>query len=218
MCAYWKIPQQLSNETQVKEETTSNSINDWTFDTSSNWTDDKDEEYKRIWPTPPQTPPQGDKDHPPSTSVCGEHPDMGWEINMPRTTHYYRFLIPDPTTNRTVIAPYVTYFINHEHPKVSATWGKGYPIQSRLLKPLWVEYFCPAMTPEQMGLLNPTASCTPAINKVLNEYFPYHISATVCQYQYYCNTQYSIQQMIKHLQDKEYKYLEKAMEVLYYQD
>jgi len=70
------------------------------------------------------------------------------------------------------------------------------------------------MTPEQMGLLDPTASCTPAINKVLNEYFPYHISAAVRQYQYYHNTQYSIQQMIKHLQDKEYKYLEKAMEVL----
>jgi hypothetical protein len=139
---------------------------------------------------------------------------MGWELNTPGTTHYYRFLIPDPTTNRTVVAPYLTYFINHKHPKVSATWGKGYPIQSRLLEPLRVDYFCPAMTPEQMGLLDPQASCVPAINKVLNEYFPYHISAAVHQYQYYRDTQYLIQQTVKHLQDKEYKYLEKAMEVL----
>jgi hypothetical protein len=42
-----------STETQVKEETTSDSINDWTFDSSSNWTDDEDEEYKCTWPTPP---------------------------------------------------------------------------------------------------------------------------------------------------------------------
>jgi hypothetical protein len=214
MCAYWKTPTQPPNEVQVKEETTSDSIDDWTFDSSSNWTDDKDEEYKCTWPTPSQTPPQGNEDHPPSTSICGEHPGMGWELNMPGTTHYYRFLIPDPTTNCTVVAPYLTYFINCECPKVSATWGKGYPIQSRLLEPLQVDYFCPAMTPKQMGLLDPQASCMPAINKVLNEYFSYHISATIRQYQYYHNTQISIQQMVKHLQDKEYKYLEKAMEVL----
>jgi hypothetical protein len=70
------------------------------------------------------------------------------------------------------------------------------------------------MTPKQMGLLDPTASCASAINKVLNEYFRYHISATVRQYQYYHDTQYSIQQTIKHLQDKKSKYLEKALEVL----
>ena len=57
MNAYWKIPTQPPNEVQVKEETTSDSIDDWTFDSSSNWTDDEDEEYKCTWPTPPQTPP-----------------------------------------------------------------------------------------------------------------------------------------------------------------
>jgi hypothetical protein len=36
MCAYWKIPIQPSNEAQVKDEMTSDSINDWTFDSSSN--------------------------------------------------------------------------------------------------------------------------------------------------------------------------------------
>jgi hypothetical protein len=121
MCAYWKIPTQPSNKAQVKEEMTSDSTNDWTFDFSSNWTNNKDEEYKQAWPTPPQTPSQGDKDHLLSTSVCGKHPDMGWKLNTPGTTHYFRFLIPDPTTNCTVIAPYLTYFINHEHPEVSAT-------------------------------------------------------------------------------------------------
>jgi hypothetical protein len=46
MCAYWKIPQPPSNKAQVKKETTSNSIDNWTFDSSSNWTNNENEEYK----------------------------------------------------------------------------------------------------------------------------------------------------------------------------
>jgi hypothetical protein len=36
MCAYWKIPTQPPTEVQVKEKTTSDFIDDWTFDSSFN--------------------------------------------------------------------------------------------------------------------------------------------------------------------------------------
>src|SRR6267154_2660744 len=53
-------------------------------------------------------PPQGDSTHPPSQWVCGEHPGMGWELNDPLTKSYYRVLIPDPTTNRLIVAPFIS--------------------------------------------------------------------------------------------------------------
>ena len=49
---------------------------------------------------------------------------------------------------------------------------------------------------------------------MINEYFPYELSAAVRQYQFYKNTQYTLQQTIRTAQQKEWKYLEKAMEVL----
>ena len=202
----------LYRQLRTKWERPQTPIDEWDYNTSSEWADD--EEYKELWPTPPKTPPQGDENHPPSSSVCGEHPGLGWELNTPGTVMYYRFLIPDPTTNRCVVAPFLTYFIQHERPEVSATYGKGYPIHTRLLQPLPVDYFVPSMTPEQIGLLDAQSPCANAINKVLNTYFPYHISAAVRQYQYFKETQYAIQRTIKHLQNKEQRYLEKAVGLL----
>ena len=49
------------------------------------------------------------------------------------------------------------------------------------------------------------------VDKVINEYFPYKLSAAVRQYQFYKNTQYTVQQTIRTAQQKEWKYLEKAM-------
>ena len=202
----------LYRQLRTKWERPQTPIDEWDYNTSSEWADD--EEYKELWPTPPKTPPQGDENHPPSSSVCGEHPGLGWELNAPGTVMYYRFLIPDPTTNRCVVAPFLTYFIQRERPEVSATYGKGYPIHTRLLQPLPVDYFVPSMTPEQIGLLDAQSPCANAINKVLNTYFPYHISAAVRQYQYFKETQYAIQRTIKHLQNKEQRYLEKAVGLL----
>ena len=52
------------------------------------------------------------------------------------------------------------------------------------------------------------------VDKMINEYFPYELSAAVHLYQFYKNTQYTLQQTNWTAQQKEWKYLEKAMEVL----
>jgi hypothetical protein len=91
------------------------------------------------------SPPQGDSTHPPSQWVCREHPGMGWELNDPFTTSYYRVLIPDPTTNRLIVAPYILYAIQHSKAEVQATYSKGYPIHNRVLQPIPMDYICPPL-------------------------------------------------------------------------
>ena len=77
----------LYRQLRTKWECPQTPIEEWNYDTSSEWADD--EEYKELWPTPPKTPPQGDENHPPSFSVCGEHPKaQGWELNTPGTVMY----------------------------------------------------------------------------------------------------------------------------------
>ena len=114
--------------------------------------------------------------HHPPVSV-GEHPGLGWELNAPGTVMYYRFLIPDPTTNRCRGRPlpllisfparmpksirHLWQGLSHSHPPPSA---------------LPLDYFVPSATPEQIGLLDAQSPCANAINKVLNTYFPYRIS------------------------------------------
>ncbi|KAI0268433.1 hypothetical protein BGY98DRAFT_938225 [Russula aff. rugulosa BPL654] len=110
---------------------------------SSGWDEDHDEEYKTLWPTPPTTPPQGDDMHPPQIQISGPYPGQGWVLNTYGTTHYYRFLIPDPTTRRNVVAPYLSYSINRSKPEVSGTYGEGYPVYTRPLTAANVDYICP---------------------------------------------------------------------------
>jgi hypothetical protein len=50
-------------------------------------------------------PPQGDENHPPLQWVCDEYPGMGWELNDILTTSFYRFQIPNLTTNQIIVAP-----------------------------------------------------------------------------------------------------------------
>ena len=52
------------------------------------------------------------------------------------------------------------------------------------------------------------------MSKVVNEYFPYDLLATVQQYQFYKSTQYALQHTIQTTHAKELKYFEKALEVL----
>jgi hypothetical protein len=52
------------------------------------------------------------------------------------------------------------------------------------------------------------------VNKIINQKFPLHISATLKQYQHLQEEKYSAQQHIQRLQEREYKYLEKAICVL----
>jgi hypothetical protein len=84
-----------------------------------------------------------------------------------------------------------------------------------------VDYPCPALTPEQLTFLDAKAPFACGVNRVINEYFPLHLSAGVRQYQYYQEAKYAMQHIQSRLEgqlqrakDKEYKYLEKAMCVL----
>ena len=52
------------------------------------------------------------------------------------------------------------------------------------------------------------------VTKIVDNYFPPDLAAGVRQYQFYKDTQYTLQASVKSLQDKEMRYLEGAMEVL----
>jgi hypothetical protein len=144
-------------------------------DAATDWnTNDEEEEDDngddKDWRTPASTgPPQGNSTHPPSQWVCGEHPGIGWELNDPLTTNFYRVTIPDPTTSRLVVAPFVTYAIQRDRAEISATYGKGYPIHTRVLQPLPVTYYCPALTPDELTIFDSKAPFADAMNKVINE-------------------------------------------------
>jgi hypothetical protein len=136
---------------------------------------------------------------------------MGWELNDPLTTSYYRFQIPDPTTNRVIVAPFISYAIQRSSAEVQGTFGKGYPIFTHALEPIPVDYHCPPMTPDQMYLIDPDAPFASAVNRVLNDKFPLVLSAAVRRYQYFREEQHAAQLKIANLQEKEMDCLEKAM-------
>jgi hypothetical protein len=184
------------------------------FSDSDNDADDDDEDSWSAWRPSSPSPPQGDANHPPSQWVCGEHPGMGWELNDVFTTSFYRIQIPDPTTNRVIVAPYISYAIQRNRAEVQGTYGKGYPIITRLLEPIPVDYYCPPITPEQMIILDAKAPFANVVNKILNDKFPLVISAAVRRYQYYQEEKYAAQAKIRRLQERENQCLEKAMCVL----
>ena len=176
--------------------------------------DNNNEESWSAWKPSSPAPPQGDATHPPSQWVCGEHPGMGWELNDSFTTTFYSIQIPDPTTNRVIVAPYISYSIQRNRAEVQGTYGKGYPIVTCLLEPIPVNYYCPPITPEQMILLDAKAPFAHVVNKILNDKFPLVISTAVRRYQYYQEGKYLTQNKIRRLQEKENQCLEKAMCVL----
>jgi hypothetical protein len=107
---------------------------------------------------------------------------MGWELNDPLTTSYYRVLIPNLTTNRLIVAPFISYAIQHSKAEVQATYGKGYPIHNCVLQPLPMDYLCLPLTPNQLAILDSRAPFAEAVNKAINQQFPLHISAAIKQY------------------------------------
>ena len=86
--------------------------------------------------------------------LCGEHPGGNWVLNSPSITHYYRFIIPDPTNCQLIVAPFLLYNLYVACPKVHATFGKGCQIYRRTLQPTPVDYTCPPLTPEQLRVLD----------------------------------------------------------------
>jgi sporulation-control protein spo0M len=189
-------------------------INDWEWTDSeeSGWT--HDDGLPKNWPSPPTTPPQGDDFHPPQLSVCGQHPGEDWIQNIPGTRDYYRFLIPDPATNKSIVAPFVRYTPSEARPEIWASYGKGFRNHIRNLSPTPVEYTCPPLSIDQGHVFDADASYAPAVDRVINTHFPRDLAAGVRQYQYYKSAQYSIQKTIRELQAKEMRYLERSCEVL----
>src|SRR6266849_6218175 len=182
--------------------------------TSSGWSQDND--IPKCWPSPPTTPAEGDNQHPPQLSVCGQHPGQkeGWIINQPGTRDYYRLLIADPATNANVVAPYVKYTGSIAHPEIWGTYGKNYRTHVRNLTPTQVGYISGPLSIDHGQLLDSEALYAPAVNKVIDTHFPRDLAAGVRQYQHYNETWYSIQKTIRELQAKEMRYLERAVEVL----
>jgi hypothetical protein len=147
-------------------------------------------------------------------SHSGEHPRHGWEVNSWGTTHYYRLLICNLITSYYIVAPYVTYSINREKPEISGTYGRGHLIMTHALRPTQVDYICPIITQPQLCLLDPDAPFADAVNHVINNYFPYDLSAGVWQYQFYKEKEYQVQRRIRDLQQQEMHYLEKTVGLL----
>jgi hypothetical protein len=139
---------------------------------------------------------------------------MGWELNDPFTTSYYRVLIPNPTTNRLIVTPYISYAIQHSKADVQATYSKGYPIHNRILQPIPIDYICPPLMPDQLAVLDSRSPFAEALNKVVNQKYPLYLSAAIKHYQHFQEEKYNAQQHIQRLQECEHKYLEKAMCVL----
>ncbi|KAI0267555.1 hypothetical protein BGY98DRAFT_1190995 [Russula aff. rugulosa BPL654] len=164
--------------------------NDSFFTHSSEWDEDHDMSTRHYGPHLQPLPSKETTCTLLQPQISGPHPGQGWVVNIYRTTHYYQFLIPDPTTRRSIIAPYLSYSINRSKPEVSVTY---------------------IVTIDQQGLLDPEASFADIINHVINNNFSYDLAAAVCQYQYCRETQYAIQASIKHLHEKEMRYLEHAI-------
>ena len=115
---------------------------------SSGWDSNNDEEYNALWPPPPTTPVEEDDMHPPQLTVCGPYPGQGWRINSIGTTHYYQLLVRDPSSERNVVAPFISHALNRAALIVSGTYGLEYPIKTRPLTALGVDYATAMITPE----------------------------------------------------------------------
>ena len=83
--------------------------------------------------TPPVTPHNGTLTEPPFWGYCGEHPGVGWVLNSPGTTHFYRFIIPHPDNGAPIVAPFLQYHIALKGSEVFGTFSQGYTVHKRAL-------------------------------------------------------------------------------------
>jgi hypothetical protein len=132
------------------------------------WTDDEEEEEddsNDSWGNPNPA----DK----FQENAGIHPREGWYLNDLFTKYFYQIEIVHPTTSQVINAPYITFHIQLENAEVSATYGRGYTIVTKTLKPVPVCYLCPSLTPEQILLLDPTEGHAQAVQQVVKDHFPF---------------------------------------------
>jgi hypothetical protein len=167
------------------------------------------------WPLPPTTPVQGDDMHPPELNYCGPPPtSSAWHYNYPNTLEYYRFLIPDPNSGKMIVAPFIKFTLYVKRPTVSATYGKGFPIHTRLLAPTPVNYECPTLTPTQLRIFNQDEGFSDVIDNILQDQCPYDLVAGVQTYRQARNAQHALMKQIRDLQDRHHRYLERSLEIL----
>jgi hypothetical protein len=102
------------------EDDSSNPISQWEYDSEDDWENRSDNATGQH----NDVPPQGDSTHPPSQWVCGEHPGMGWEMNDPLTTTFYRVLIPNTP-------PTASLSLHSSHTLSSVTRLKSKPLTVR---------------------------------------------------------------------------------------
>jgi len=143
-------------------------MDDSTDDNSclSRWDSNDNEEYAALWPSPPMTPIKEDDMHPPQLTVCGLYPSQGWHVNSIGTTHYHQILVCDPSSDKNVIAPFISYAINQSRPTISGTYGQGYPIKTRPLTALGVNYATDTITTEQQALFYSNVPFASAIDHI----------------------------------------------------
>jgi hypothetical protein len=89
------------------------------------------------------------------------------------------------------------------------------------LQAIPVDYTCPPIHTCELPLLDANSRFALAINQIVDQHFPLHVSATLRQYRYYQEKRYYLQQEIKRCEERirqdkeeEYQALEKAMCVL----
>jgi hypothetical protein len=174
------------------------------------WTDDKEEEIEdnsdESWGKPNPV----DK----FEENANIHHGEGWYLNDPFTKYYYRVEIIHPITSQYINAPYVTFHIQLNSAQVSAIYGKGYAVVIKPLKPVSVCYTTPLLTPEQILLLDPAEGHAQAVQQVVEDQFPLHLSAALKCYHFYKCSQYQVQHHIHLLKEREYRYMEKALGIL----
>ena len=134
--------------------------------------------------------------HPPQLTVCGPHPSQGWHVNSIGTTHYYQLLVHDPSSDKNVVAPFISYAINASCPTVSGMYGQGYPIKMHPLTALGVDYTTDTITTEHQALFYSDATFTPTIDHILDNFCPFDLATAICQYCFYKDMQYAIQESV----------------------
>lgn len=129
---------------------------------------------------------------------------MGWDLNDPLTSYYYQTLIPDPTRpGQLIVAPWISYSISRRKAEIQVTFGKDYPIHTRALVPLRVDYNCPPISTHQQNLfLESDAKFAQAVNRIVSSYFPLHVTAALRKFQYHRDQKRQLDTMATRLQTR----------------
>jgi hypothetical protein len=164
------------------------------------------------WPEPSYTPLHGTNHTPPR--LVGDHPGEGWERNDTKAHDYYAFTIMHPLVGTFVIAPWIRYNMDRKEPTVSATFGRHYPVHTRLLRPLPVNYPTHTISAQEAHIFRTELDLAPAVDFILQECCAYDLVAGVNQYRHYLSLIKSCERTIKCMIERREQHQSKLQEVL----